>query len=47
MKRIANKQPENVLPPLKSEKAPKSFVVSKRKKKDRRKSKVTPARESV
>ena len=35
------------LPPLKSEKAPKSFIVSKRKKKGRRKPKVAPARESA
>ena len=38
---------ENVLPPLKSEKAPKSFTASKRKKKGRRKPKVAPARESA
>ena len=38
---------ENALPPLKSEKAPESFIVNKRNKRGRRKSKVTPARESV
>ena len=38
---------ENALPPLKSEKAPKSFAASKRKKKGRRKPKVAPARESA
>lgn len=41
---------ENVLPPLKSEKAQKSFIASERKKKGRRSSakpKIAPARESA
>ena len=38
---------EDALPPLKSEKAPKNFIVSERKNKGRRKPKVAPGRESA